>query len=174
MLLPWKPKRSLWWPTLPRGHDLPCLRLAVLPSPSSIFPVACLKYWQRWQQIISRLYFALSKEFTLRMKHQLVKNNKLLQQRRIALSLSAFSFNKLLWLFKLSFSLFSKTKLHMNTFKLWAKHIWKSTHFREAVFKQPIVEAKATVFPYLELISFREAQIQWAAGLLNWRWMVIV
>ena len=42
-------------------------------------------------------------------------------------------------------------------------------HFRKVIFKQPVVEAKATVSPYLELISFREAQIHWTAGLLNWR-----
>ena len=158
----------------PQGHDLPGPRLAVLPPSSSIFLAACLKYWQRGKQIISRLYFAILKEFTLRMKHQPVKNNKLLQQRRRAFLLSAFSFNKLLWLFKFSLSSQKPSFRWVTSAYKLNERIWESTHFRKVIFKQPLVEAKLTMFPYLELIFFREAQIHWAAGLLNWRWMVIV
>ena len=160
--------------TPPQGHDLPGPRLAVLPPSSSIFLAACLKYWQRGKQIISRLYFAILKEFTLRMKHQPVKNNKLLQQRRRAFLLSAFSFNKLLWLFKFSLSSQKPSFRWVTSAYKLNERIWESTHFRKVIFKQPLVEAKLTMFPYLELIFFREAQIHWAAGLLNWRWMVIV
>lgn len=45
----------------------------------------------------------------------------------------------------------------------------ENTHFRKAVLKHPVVEAKAAVCPYLEQTLFRAAQIHQAADLLNWR-----